>query len=811
MLDLVWLIPAFPLLGFVLLVAFGRKLGDPGAGWLATLMVGGSFAAAVAVFAGLLGLDGEERFVVRTLFEWIPVGNFSVDVGVLIDPLSMTMVLFVTGIATLIHLYAIGYMAGDEKFSKFFVYLNLFVFSMLMLVLGDNMLLTFLGWEGVGACSYLLISFWFGDEANASAGKKAFVTNRIGDFGFMTAAFLTFATVGSIRYVDVLAKAPTVAAVTATGITLLLLIGACGKSAQLPLYVWLPDAMAGPTPVSALIHAATMVTAGVYLLTRMNPVIAAAYDWAPTTIAWVGGITALFAATAAVAQNDIKKVLAYSTVSQLGYLFLAVGLGGYVPAIFHMVTHAFFKALLFLAAGSVIHGMHHEQDMRRFGGLLRLLPITAVTFLVGWLAIAGVPPFSGFWSKDEILAYAWQENKALWAIGLLTALLTAFYMSRQVFLTFFGRYRFGDPSPEELHAAWDARIAAAEADEVTAATAIAAAEAARDEAVTAVAVAEEAVVAARADAETAAAAAAAVDEASLEAARSAVASAEDKDSKKAAEKALKELEKPAKDAEKALSAVAKAEAAVEAARAKVADAEELVVTARRAADDSAATVDAVSRAADAGRPRTTVVPLLEAPDSSGVEEHLPHEVAHRRAYHPHESPWTMTLPLVLLSGGAILAGGLNLPFAKSLHVLEHWLEPALFGHETHLELSGTAKFGLAAVAVAVGVVGIVTAGAVYLRGRGDRSMIEQPLLADAWRVDRSYAWFMGGPGRRSFDLTALFDRTVVDGAVNGVATLVRTASSGLRVAQTGYVRTYALGIALGTVALLVLFLSRASF
>ena len=413
-------------------------------------MVAGSFGFACAVFAGLVAKPAPERFFLQTLFEWVPVGNFSVDVGFLVDPLSMTMTLFITGIAALIHLYAIGYMAGDEKFSKFFLYLNLFVFSMLMLVLGDNMLLTFLGWEGVGACSYFLISFWFTDPANASAGKKAFVTNRVGDWGFMVAMFLTWTTVGSIRYADILTGAGEIAAVTATAITLLLLVGAAGKSAQLPLFVWLPDAMAGPTPVSALIHAATMVTAGVYLLTRMNPVLAASYDWAPQVIAWVGALTALFAATAAVAQNDIKKVLAYSTVSQLGYLFLAVGVGGYVPAIFHMVTHAFFKALLFLAAGSVIHGMHHEQDMRRYGGLYKLLPVTATTFIIGWLAIAGVPPFSGFWSKDEILAYAWNDNKVLWGIGLLTALLTAFYMSRQVFMTFFGRYRFGDPSPEEL-------------------------------------------------------------------------------------------------------------------------------------------------------------------------------------------------------------------------------------------------------------------------------------------------------------------------------------------------------------------------
>ena len=330
---------------------------------------GAAFLATAVLFLTMLGEDEHNRSHVYNLFDWIHVGGFDVKVGFLADPLSIAMALFITGIGTLIHLYSIGYMHGDPKFSKFFVYMNLFVFSMLMLVLGSNMLITFLGWEGVGACSYFLIAFWFSNEANASAGKKAFVTNRIGDWGFMTAMFLAFATVGSLDYSIVLEQAPAIAPVTATAIALLLFLGACGKSAQLPLFVWLPDAMAGPTPVSALIHAATMVTAGVYLMTRVNPILAQSYDWAPEVIAWVGVLTALFAATIAVAQNDIKKVLAYSTISQLGFMFLAVGSGAYVAAIFHMITHAFFKALLFLGAGSVIHGMHGEQDMRRMGGL----------------------------------------------------------------------------------------------------------------------------------------------------------------------------------------------------------------------------------------------------------------------------------------------------------------------------------------------------------------------------------------------------------------------------------------------------------
>ena len=360
------------------------------------------------------------------------------------------MALFITGIGSLIHLYAVGYMHGDPKFSKFFLYLNLFVFSMLMLVLGENLLVTFLGWEGVGACSYFLISFWHTRNSAAVAGKKAFVTNRIGDFGVMTAMFLAFSTVGSVSYgaINDAAHHGELAPVTATAIALLLFVGACGKSAQLPLYLWLPDAMEGPTPVSALIHAATMVTAGVFLMTRMAPVLHESYSWAPTIVASVGAATALYAATVAVAQNDIKKVLAYSTVSQLGYMFLAVGSGAYVAAIFHMVTHAFFKALLFLGSGSVIHGMHHEQDMRKMGALRKAMPITGFTFIIGWLAIAGVPPFAGFWSKDEILLYVYANNRFLYVVGLLTALLTAYYMTRQVIMVFFGKARWSDHSAD---------------------------------------------------------------------------------------------------------------------------------------------------------------------------------------------------------------------------------------------------------------------------------------------------------------------------------------------------------------------------
>src|SRR5258706_432627 len=448
MLDVVWLIPALPLAGFVLILLFGRKLGDPKAGYLATLMCGAAFVVTVGAFFDLLSKTAEERQHVAKVFSWVPVGSLKVDLAFLADQLSIRMCLVVTGIGALIHLYAIGYMHGDPRFSKFFLYLNLFAVSMLVLVLGENMLVTFLGWEGVGTCSYLLISFWHERESAATAGKKAFITNRVGDWGFMLAMFFAFQATGTLSYVGVNGAAHTMAQTTATAIALFAFIGACGKSAQLPLYLWLPDAMEGPTPVSALIHAATMVTAGVFLMCRISPVLNAASSYAPTLIAIIGVATALFAATIAVAQNDIKKVLAYSTISQLGYMFLAVGSGAYTAAIFHMVTHAFFKALLFLGSGAVIHGMHHEQDMRRMGALRKVMPVTAATFIVGWLAIAGVPPFAGFLSKDDNLLAAYDKSPVLWALGLITALLTAYYMTRQVIMVFYGEAHWHDHADE---------------------------------------------------------------------------------------------------------------------------------------------------------------------------------------------------------------------------------------------------------------------------------------------------------------------------------------------------------------------------
>ena len=628
-----WLLPAFPLLGATLILLFGRRLGDPKAGYLAALMPIASFVVTVGIYFDLLSRPAEERHEVVTLFSWIPVGSLQIDAALLADPLSITMALFITGIGSLIHLYAVGYMHGDAKFSKFFLYLNLFVFSMLMLVLGENLLVTFLGWGGVGACSYFLISFWHTRNSAAVAGKKAFVTNRIGDFGVMTAMFLAFSTVGSVSYgaINDAAHHGELAPVTATAIALLLFVGACGKSAQLPLYLWLPDAMEGPTPVSALIHAATMVTAGVFLMTRMAPVLHESYSWAPTIVASVGAATALYAATVAVAQNDIKKVLAYSTVSQLGYMFLAVGSGAYVAAIFHMVTHAFFKALLFLGSGSVIHGMHHEQDMRKMGALRKAMPITGFTFIIGWLAIAGVPPFAGFWSKDEILLYVYANNRFLYVVGLLTALLTAYYMTRQVIMVFFGKARWSDHS------------------------------------------------------------------------------------------------------------------------------------------------------ADHG--------------------------AHGE-FTPHESPKIMLMPLVVLAVLSVVGGFMQLPFSKDLHFLEHWLAPVVEESEAHIGETWAYqnKYLLLGVAVLIAAVGIAAAIAVYAKGKV--KPVEPKVLEQAWFYDAGAAKLVAGPGAAAFSAVAWADTKIVDGAVNGTGAVVQRVASGLRKAQSGFVRGYAAIVALGVVLLLAWFVYR---
>jgi NADH-quinone oxidoreductase subunit L len=446
-LHVTWLIIALPLAGFAVQVVAGRRLGDPLAGWVGTAFVAASFAVSVGVYLDLLTVQAPVRTFTQNLWTWIPVDSLQVHARLFVDPLSMTMVLFVTGVSSLIHLYSIGYMKGDRDYPKFFLYLNLFVASMLILVLGSNLVVTFLGWEGVGACSYWLVAFWFERDTAASAGKKAFLYNRIGDVGFLLAIFLVFDKLHTVEYSTIFSHLGQLGSGTTTAVCLLLLVAVAGKSAQIPLFPWLADAMEGPTPVSALIHAATMVTAGVYLLCRVSPLLHASPD-AALVVACVGAATAFVAATIACAQQDIKKVLAYSTISQLGYMFLAIGCGAYEAAIFLMVAHAFFKALLFLGAGSVIHGMDDEQDLKRMGNLRRFLPITFVTFAVGWLAIAAVPPLSGFWAKGDILENAFVARPALYAVGLLTAVLTAYYMSRLTGLAFFGDDRWklgGDP------------------------------------------------------------------------------------------------------------------------------------------------------------------------------------------------------------------------------------------------------------------------------------------------------------------------------------------------------------------------------
>ncbi len=451
MLDLIWLIPFFPMVGAIVNGLFGRRLPK---GVVHTVACGSiflSFLVSAGAFFALKALPPAERVFEQVLFEWIAFGSTTINLGYLLDPLSCVMILVVTGVGFLIHVYSVGYMSHDPGYARYFTYLNLFCFAMLTLVLGNNFLVMFVGWEGVGLCSYLLIGFWFEDAAKAAAGMKAFIVNRIGDFGFLIGMFLIFWVFGTLDFRTVMAQAPGALVVgggIVTAITLFLFVGATGKSAQIPLYVWLPDAMAGPNPVSALIHAATMVTAGVYMIGRCNVL----FSMAPvsmTVVATIGALTALFAGTIAITQNDIKKVLAYSTVSQLGYMFTAMGVGAYVAGIFHLMTHAFFKACLFLGSGSVIHGMHEEQDMRKMGGLRKHMPHTYWTFLIATIAIAGIPPLAGFFSKDEILWKAWSGGyKFQWFLGFAAAGITAFYMFRLVFMTFFGKERF---DPEEVH------------------------------------------------------------------------------------------------------------------------------------------------------------------------------------------------------------------------------------------------------------------------------------------------------------------------------------------------------------------------
>ena len=470
-LDLIWLIPLFPAAGFVINGLFGKRMSKTMVGVIACGLVFISFIFSAAAVYQLLQLDSAHRSHTVRLYEWInagpahtsegPLANFRVDWGFLLDPLSSVMILVVTGIGFLIHIYSTGYMHEEDGYYRFFAYLNLFMFSMLTLVLGNNYVMMFVGWEGVGLCSYLLIGYYFHKKSAGDAAKKAFVVNRVGDWGFSIGIMMIFVTFGTIDFIQVgekvregvMAGTLHVGDPLFIGIALALFVGAAGKSAQIPLYVWLPDAMEGPTPVSALIHAATMVTAGVYMVARSNFI----YQMAPqamTVVAVIGAVTAFFAASIGLVQNDIKRVLAYSTVSQLGYMFLALGVGAFAAGIFHLMTHAFFKALLFLGSGSVIHALHHEQDMRKMGALKNKIPVTFWTMFVGTLAIAGTPFLAGFFSKDEILWKAFSSNQGhllLWLLGAAVAGMTAFYMFRLIFMTFFGQSRVDHHTEHHIH------------------------------------------------------------------------------------------------------------------------------------------------------------------------------------------------------------------------------------------------------------------------------------------------------------------------------------------------------------------------
>ena len=622
--DNLWVIIALPALGAVFLHFFGRRIGEPVAGWIASAMIGSSFV--IGLIAAVPFIQGGAHPETVYLFDWIP--GLGATAELLWDPLSALMVLVVSGVGTLIHIYSIGYMHGDERFARFFTYMNLFAMSMLTLVLANNFAVLFLGWELVGLCSYLLISFWFTRPSAAAAGKKAFIVNRIGDFGFMIALMLVFTTFGTLSYSEVLHDpGELLGAGTATAIGLLFLVGAAGKSAQIPLYVWLPDAMEGPTPVSALIHAATMVTAGVYVVARTSPIYALS-DTASVAVATIGALTALLAATIAIAQKDIKRVLAYSTISQLGYMFIGVGSAAYVAGVFHLMTHAFFKALLFLGAGSVIHAMADEQNMNKMGGLFKHMKITGWTMGIATLAIAGIPPLAGFWSKDEILGSAFEKGGfyyVLWAIGLVTAMITAFYMARMFILTFLGKPR------------WD----------------------------------------------------------------------------------------------------------------------------------------------------------------EGV--------------HPHESPLSMTVPLMVLAGLSVVGGLINTPFRLGL---EHFLEPAFEGVKLTHAPEGALLWILAAVSVLAGIIGISIAAALYL-GPEDRrerllAKVRRPWFAmeNAYWVDQMYGRMIVLPGKKASNWAAFsFDTKLVDGLANGVGVLVQRVSTALRPIQTGLVRNYALILAAGVVGLVIWFLS----
>ena len=610
-----------PLAGFLFVLIGGKGLTEKIIGNVATGVVGLSFLASVVTFFMLLGHHSREITV--HLFTWISVGTLHVPAALLIDPLSITMCLFVTGISTLIHLYSTGYMHGEKDFRKFFLYLNLFVFSMLVLVLANNLVLTFVGWEGVGVCSYWLVSYYFTKDAAASAGKKAFIYNRVGDLGLLVAMFLLFNHTGTLTYLGIFSSVGALTPTIALLVVLALLLAATGKSAQIPLFNWLPDAMEGPTPVSALIHAATMVTAGVYLLVRMSPVLAVSAN-GRAVIAIIGGLTAFVAATIATSQKDIKKVLAFSTVSQIGYMVMAVGVGAYSAAIFLMISHAFFKALLFLGSGSVIHALNGEQDLRKMGGLQKYLPLTFPTFLIGWLTISGIPPFAGFWAKGDVLSSVYAHNKFLWLLGLLTAVLTAYYMSRLFVLTFRGTERFRE-----------------------------------------------------------------------------VTNGED----------------------------------------------------------------------------------------------------------PHESPWVMTMPLVVLAGLSILGGVIDLPWIHQSS-LAGFLSPTFGYVPKGAALSTTIQWSLGLVDAVAAVLGLLAAYSIW-RDKYEEPRYEKSFLEHVWHWDDAYDAALGRPLTRIATFGHdVVEPSVIDGAVMGIASSVRSSAEGAAKIQSGYVRHYALAMALAISVIVVYLLAR---
>lgn len=881
---LVPLIILLPLLGVVVNGLLGYRIGRRGVAVIGWGVVGLSFLLSIVAAVQLNALHPEERHVVVSLWQWVNAGSFQVPVEFYLDPLSALMILIVTGIGFLIHVYSAGYMADDRGYARYFAYLNLFVFSMLMLVLGGNFLLLFMGWELVGACSYLLIGFWFSQTANASAGRKAFVVNRIGDFGFALGIMLIFAVFGSLGYVDVFARAPSLLAeggMVVTVLTLLLFIGAVGKSAQIPLYVWLPDAMAGPTPVSALIHAATMVTAGVYMIARSNVL----YDLAPTTqliVATIGALTAIMAAFIALTQVDIKRVLAYSTVSQLGFMVLAVGAGAYTAGVFHLFTHAFFKALLFLGAGSVMHAIGNEQDMRKMGGLYKYIRVTAITFIIGAAALAGIFPLSGFWSKDEILAGTFYRGGwyvVLYFIGLVTAFMTAFYALRQVGLTFFGEERWRTAlAPASGHAA-SAPVAPVPAPIAPPPAAPAPAPAPDvtpgekprrprpgQEPSAAAAPPPSAPADAPMEPPTAPPSPApgekpkrprpgqtlGADEPKLPSASEPVPPKSDSETP-SDETSATPAEKPRRPRPGQAAAPTPPATPVASAPPAAASTEPPATLAdsgdkpRRPRPGQAApsAPSSAPPAADAGdkprRPRPGQEPVAPPPVAAPtpapvapaatpapapavpVAAHAAHDDddhhGHGFSGEPHESPMSMTVPLMILAVGAAIAGFINIPQVSPL--LEHWLEPVFGLHET-VE-SAIPLFALVGSSLAVAALGALLGMSMY---RVPLFGLKLPQIADPVRmgqrfsglynlsfnmlyVDQAYDRAFVQPFNKAGAwLARVFDLGLIDGLINGIGHGFRRLAGGLQRLQTGYVRNYALSMVLGVVVLIIWFFFR---